>query len=76
MRTRQQVSVSEMAAMVGLSRSRFYALVKEGVFPPPLFEMFKHRAVYVRVHQQLCLQVRRSGRGINGKFVRFRNNSL
>ena len=32
--TKAAVSVTEMARMVGLSRARFYQLVKQGTFPP------------------------------------------
>jgi predicted DNA-binding transcriptional regulator AlpA len=66
------VTVQEMAAMVGLSRSRFYALVADGVFPGPVYEMLEYRAVYPDPIQCLCLQIRRDGKGLNGKVVRFR----
>ena len=32
--TKAAVSVTEMARMAGLSRARFYQLVKKGTFPP------------------------------------------
>ena len=33
--SKMAVSVTEMARMVGLSRARFYQLVRAGTFPPP-----------------------------------------
>jgi hypothetical protein len=67
------VAVSEMAAMVGLSRSRFYALVKKGIFPAPVYEMLRYRAVYLPQMQNFCLEVRRRCCGLNGQPVRFRD---
>jgi len=49
------VSVSEMARIVGLSRSRFYGLVNEGVFPPPVYDLRTRRPFYDLDLQQRCL---------------------
>ena len=43
--TKAVVTVSEMARMVGLSRARFYQLVRAGVFPAPAYK--KGRPIYV-----------------------------
>jgi predicted DNA-binding transcriptional regulator AlpA len=68
--TRAVVTVSEMARMVGLSRSRFYQLVEAGVFP--------QRRLHARVAnldveelQQVCLDVRRRNCGVNNQPVLF-----
>src|SRR5262249_28167806 len=63
------VTVSEMARMVGLSRARFYQLQKAGVFPAPTYQA--GRPVYTEDQQQVCLEVRRKNRGINGQPVLF-----
>ena len=63
------VTVSEMARMVGLSRARFYQLVRSGVFPQPAYD--KGRPVYTEDQQQVCLEVRRKNRGVNGEPVLF-----
>ena len=63
------VTVSEMARMVGLSRARFYQLVRSGVFPQPAYD--KGRPVYTEEQQQICLEVRRKNRGIDGRPVLF-----
>src|SRR5262245_43271278 len=67
--TKAVVTVSEMARMVGLSRARFYQLQKAGVFPTPVYQV--GRPVYTEDQQQVCLEVRRKNRGINGQPVRF-----
>jgi predicted DNA-binding transcriptional regulator AlpA len=68
------VTVSEMAAMVGLSRSRFYSLVKAGVFPRPVYKMLDwHAAVYIEHMQMQCMQVRQTRIGINGRSLHFRS---
>src|SRR3979409_798106 len=63
------VTVSEMARMVGLSRARFYQLQKAGVFPAPVYQ--SGRPVYTEDQQQVCLEVRRRNRGVNGEPVLF-----
>ena len=65
------VSVSEMATMVGLSRARFYELVKAGVFPPPERQPHTARPYYTEDQQEIVLEVRRRNRGVNGEPVVF-----
>ena len=67
--TKAVVSVSEMARMVRLSRARFYQLQKAGVFPAPSYQA--GRPVYTEDQQQVCLEVRRKNRGVNGEPVLF-----
>ena len=64
------VSVSEMAALVGLSRQRFYQLVGS-VFPFPIYSVATRRPFYNQDLQQVCLSVRQSNCGIDGKPVLF-----
>src|SRR3990172_921349 len=70
-RTKAIVSVAEMAHMCGLSRARFYQLVKDGVFPPPLYKLETKRPFFTEEMQEVCLEVRRRNSGINGKPVMF-----
>ncbi len=65
------VSVSDMARLVGLGRSRFHQLIKEGVFPAPCQCPETGRPYYDYVGQLTCLEVRRTHRGINGRTVMF-----
>jgi len=65
------VSVSEMARMVGLSRSRFYQLLGEGVFPKPKYDPSTNRPYFDEEAQAECVEVKRRNVGINGKVVIF-----
>ncbi len=64
-------SVSDVARMVGLSRARFYQLVKDGVFPSPVYSIHSRRPYYTDEQQRVCLEVRRRNLGINGRAVLF-----
>ncbi len=65
------VSVSGMARMVGLSRSRFHQLLQSGVFPKPAIDPESKRPFYDSEGQAVCLQVRQRNCGVNGKRVLF-----
>lgn len=65
------VTVAQMARMVGLSRARFYQLMKQGVFPPPKLNESKNRPFYDEELQKVCLEVRRKNFGVNGVVVLF-----
>lgn len=69
--TRAVVSVAEMSSMVGLSKSRFYALIQAGVFPQAIRHESCKRPVYDLQRQQKCLDIRRTGIGANGEPVLF-----
>ena len=64
------ISVSEMARMVGLSRSRFYQL-QGTAFPHPVYNVDTRRPFYVEDQQAVCLEVRRRNCGIDGKPILF-----
>lgn len=64
--TKAVVSVREMAEMCLLSRSRFFALIQSGVFPSPVRNGACKRPVYDLELQQKCLDIRRTGIGLNG----------
>lgn len=65
------VTVSEMAEMCSLSRSRFYSLMDQGVFPKPVLHPSSKRPMYDQDLQNKCLEVRRTGIGMNGVPVLF-----
>ena len=67
--TKAVVTVSEMARMCGLSRSRFYQLIGT-TFPAPLMDK-KKRPFYSEELQAVCLEVRRRNCGIDGKPILF-----
>lgn len=65
------VSITEMARAVGLSRARFYQLVKRGTFPPPDKEPVTGRPCYFEEGQRRCLEVRRRNLGIDNRPILF-----
>lgn len=65
------VTVTEMAEMCRLSRSRFYSLVADGIFPPPVQQESRKRPVYVRDVIEKCLEIRRTGVGFDGRLITF-----
>lgn len=60
----QRFSVTEMADIVGLSRARFYQLLKEGFFPEPTKD--EGKTYYDEQGRNLCQCCRLSGLGVNG----------
>ena len=64
-------SVSEMAQLLDLSRSRFYQLQKQGVFPQPLYDSATKRPFYPEHLQHQCLETRHTGIGDNGQRILF-----
>ena len=64
-------SVSQMAQLLGLSRSRFYQLLKQGVFPLPLYDLASKRPFYPQRLQKQCLAIREGGVGVNGRRILF-----
>ena len=69
--TKTVVSVTEMARMVGLSRARFYQLVKRGTFPPADQDQVSQRPCYCEEKQRLILEARRRNCGVDGKAILF-----
>jgi hypothetical protein len=68
---RAVVSVVEMAAMLDLSRSRFYVLIQAGIFPHAVRNASCKRPAFDADAQQKCLTIRRTGIGLNGLPVLF-----
>ena len=69
--TKSAVSVTEMARMVGLSRARFYQLVKRGTFPAADQESLSNRPCYMEEKQRQILDARRRNCGVDGKPILF-----
>jgi hypothetical protein len=69
--TKSVVSVAEMSRMLGMSRARFYQLVKEDIFPQPVYAVATRRPFFDEDMQKLCLEVRRRNCGINGRPILF-----
>lgn len=69
--TKSAVSVTEMARMVGLSRARFYQLVRRGTFPPADQDTLTGRPCYFEEKQRQVLEVRRRNCGVDGSPILF-----
>jgi hypothetical protein len=65
------VTVTEMAEMCEISRSRFYDLMEAGVFPKPVQHPSTKRPMYDLEGQRKCLEIRQTGIGANGLPVLF-----
>jgi len=65
------VSVSEMAEMCEISRSRWYELVEAGVFPAPVTILPIKRPVYDRSLIEKCLAIKETGIALSGTPVVF-----
>jgi hypothetical protein len=65
------VSVSEAAALCGLSRTHFHALIKSGIMPPPCYDMITRRPFYPRELLDDCLRIRRTNQTADGRYVLF-----
>src|SRR5438128_12229367 len=65
------VTVSEMAELCQISRSRWYELVEAGVFPAPVVLLPIKRPVYDRSLIEKCLQIKQTGIGMAGTPVVF-----
>jgi hypothetical protein len=73
--TKQAVTVSEMARMVGLSRARFYQLIGTA-FPYPVYNVSTRRPFFDEDLQKICLEVRRRNCGIDGRPILFYSRRL
>ena len=69
--TKSVITVSEMADLCQLSRSRFYDLIESGVFPKPIQHPSSKRPMYDRGLQEKCLEIRETGIGMSGQPVLF-----
>ena len=65
------ISVAEMAEMLSLSKSRFFGLMKVGVFPRPIQHPSCKRPIFDLELQQKCLEIRQNGIGLHGQPVIF-----
>jgi hypothetical protein len=60
-------SVTELAGILGFSRTRFYQLQKMGVFPMPVFCIRTKRPFYPLDLQKKCIEIRKTGIAHNGQ---------
>ena len=60
------ITVTELCALIGLSKNRFYALQKAGIFPAPLRNPSNNRPVFDSALIEQCLGIVRNRIGANG----------
>ena len=73
--SRAAVSVTEMAVICQLSRSRFYKLIEAGAFPKPIQPQSSKRPLYDQESQHKRLEVRRTCIGLHGHPILFNRKS-
>lgn len=65
------ISVTDMAKSVGLSRARFYQLIRQGIFPQPLYSVRTRRPFFDKDLQEECIHIRQTGIGHNSEYILF-----
>lgn len=60
------VTVTELCDLIGISKNRFYALQKAGIFPAALRSALSNRRVYDTALVEQCFGVVRNRVGANG----------
>lgn len=71
------VTLSELCELLELSKNRFYALQKAGIFPPSARNPLNNRPVFDSQLVEQCLGIVRTRVGANGQpFVRNRKNPV
>jgi hypothetical protein len=65
------VSVSETASRCGLSRTHFHALIKNGIMPPPCYDLKTRKPFYTREILDDCLRIRRTNVAFDGSLCLF-----
>ena len=61
------VTFSELSEMLGISPSRLYELIKDGIFPEPLRNPKNHRPYFRKQEIESCRHVLATRVGLNGQ---------
>jgi hypothetical protein len=65
------LSAAAMAERLGLSRRRFYEVLKAGKFPPPVYRLDNRKPFYPPEVQKQCLNIRETGEALDGTIILF-----
>ena len=65
------VTVTEMAEMLCMSRSRLYQLIRQNILLPPVYSPVSRKPFYPRKIQLRNIEARRTNCGVNGQPVLF-----
>jgi predicted DNA-binding transcriptional regulator AlpA len=68
------ITLAELCEMLDISKSRFYALQKKGIFPAP--QRAGNRPVFDQSLSQQCVEIVRSRVGLNGEPVLFNRKAV
>jgi hypothetical protein len=60
------VSVQELCRILAVSRSRLYALTRDGILPAPMRNPSNGRPIYTHEHIERCREVFKTHIGVNG----------
>jgi hypothetical protein len=69
------VTVNKLCSIMGISRSRYYQILAEGLILPPDYDANSKRPYYTREMALRNLQVKRDSIGVNGKICLFYNKN-
>jgi len=65
------LTVVQTAERLGLSRRRFYELIDDGKFPPPVYRLDNRKPLYPPELQAVCLRIRNTGEAFDGTLILF-----
>ena len=65
------ITMRQMASLLGISRSRLYQLISQGVLLPPAHLICNRRPFYTESMSKRNLQVKNNNLGINGRVILF-----
>lgn len=69
--TKSYMSITELCILIGLSRARYYQLVRDGYLPPAERDPSTNRSYYTEEGQRVCMDVRQRNCGVNQKPILF-----
>ncbi len=69
--TKSFMSITELCILIGLSRARYYQLVRDGFLPPAEHDPSTNRSYYTEEGQRVCMEVRQRNCGVNQKPILF-----
>ena len=67
----EYVSMTQMAKLLNLSRSRLYQLISEEILLPPIYSLNNKRPLYTSKMVRRNLEVKKNNVGINGQIIIF-----
>jgi predicted DNA-binding transcriptional regulator AlpA len=65
------VTVTEMAEMLCMSRSRLYQLIRQGILLSPIYSLVSRKPFYPRKIQLMNIEAKRTNCGVNNQPVLF-----